>query len=158
MKINYKTMKKLLFTSLLSLLVLAGCAAQDANNNINLDTEETLNIQVEDNTIQLFGQKPGRNISIALVELIKSGYVVIYEPDAQGLPGEIIGNSDLLAKGKTEEFNVSLIREVKEGEELFAVMHLDNGDSKFEAENDEIVKSKGGKFVAMSFTVNEEME
>lgn len=62
--------------------------------------------------------------------LENSGFVAVHS-EADGKPGEVIGVSELVASGETNNILVKLNRETNEGEILFAILHSDNGDGTF---------------------------
>jgi hypothetical protein len=72
----------------------------------------------------------GESIMVDYVLLERRGFVGIHG-QIDGKPGEVIGVSSLLEAGETENVNVTLKREVQEGEILFAILHKDDGDGEF---------------------------
>ena len=94
----------------------------------------------------------GKTVSVASVLLQKPGYVMIHEDD-RGNPGKIIGTSKLLLAGESTNVVVNLTRASKEGEELYAMLHLDDGDGKFNATTDSPVTDDQENVVMMNFTV-----
>ncbi len=94
---------------------------------------------VSDNTIYVAEQAPGSSMLVSVVRLEKPGFVVIHE-DASGEPGKILGVSNLLPVGETENPpSIALSDATADGETVYAMLHSDNGDGKFDAANDKPV-------------------
>ncbi len=88
------------------------------------------------NAIYVAEQVPSETLSIAVVRLEKPGFVVIHE-DVTGVPGGILGASELLMEGETNNLaSIPLSRLTRDGETLYAMLHLDDGDGIFDAMND----------------------
>ena len=85
--------------------------------------------------------------------LSKLGFVVIHESNDQAKPGKIIGSSQLLAAGKTENFSVTS-ETLKAGQDYFAMLHFDNGDGIFDASSDPAVTDSDGNIVLMKYEVS----
>lgn len=101
------------------------------------DTSDNLSgLLVEKNAIYVAEQDPSKAVSVALVRLEKPGFVVIHEDDG-GAPGAILGASELLPAGETESpAPILLSRLTNDGEIIYAMLHVDNGDGKFDTAND----------------------
>ncbi|MGQ0741074.1 MAG: DUF7282 domain-containing protein [Alphaproteobacteria bacterium] len=94
---------------------------------------------VGENTIYVAEQPPGPSVSASLVRLRKRGFVVIHD-DAAGRPGRILGASGLLAAGETKNLPpVTLSRATRDGETIYAMLHFDNGNGKFDVADDKAV-------------------
>lgn len=108
------------------------------------------------NAIYVAEQVPSKIVSAAVVHLEKPGFVVIHE-DAAGVPGAILGVSGLLAAGETKSpALISLSRATKDGETIYAMLHLDNGDGVFDVGGDKPAAEDrvGGEPVMMVVTVS----
>ncbi len=95
-------------------------------------------------------QLAGDDVVIENARLTDAGYVVIHD-DSAGTPGAIIGVSDAIV-GEYENLVVSLNRASVEGETLYAMVHMDNGDGEFNAADDEPA-TEGDELVVSSFAI-----
>ncbi len=107
------------------------------------------------NAIYVDEPLPGRSVSIAMARLEKPGFVVIYEDNA-GKPGKILGTSGALPTGETKKITpIGLSRMTKDGETLYAMLHLDDGDGVFDSAKDKpALDSLNGQPVMMIFTAS----
>lgn len=110
---------------------------------------------VSEDSVSVNDQQPGESITVASVEFVDSGYVVIHE-DKGGTPGSVIGNSDLLSgKGNVV---ISLSRQSVDGEVLYAMLHKDDGDEVYEFPGDDTpLKDESGKVVLSKFNISEKV-
>lgn len=101
------------------------------------DTSEDLSgLIIDKNAIYVMAQLPSDAVAVEVVRLERSGFVVIHE-DVAGVPGAILGTSGLLRAGETENpASITLSRVTKDGETIFAMLHLDDGDGVFDAAKD----------------------
>ncbi len=91
---------------------------------------------ISNSAIYVAEQTPGTNVSVSIVRLEKPGFVIIHE-DAAGAPGKILGVSDLLPAGETENLPpIMLSRATTDEETIYAMLHFDNGDGQFDAADD----------------------
>lgn len=104
------------------------------------------------NAVAVSDYTVGKTVSVAIVLLEKPGYVMIHEDD-KGNPGKIIGTSRLLPAQESTNVVVTLTRASKDAEVLYAMLHLDDGDGKFNATTDNPIVDSEGKVVLMNFTV-----
>lgn len=96
---------------------------------------------------------PAKTAVIDSVTLSKPGFVAIHE-NQNGQPGAILGVSGLLPAGKHENSTIELSRKTAPGENLFAMVHADNGDGKFEFPGpDEPAKKEDNTIVQMQLQV-----
>ena len=108
------------------------------------------------NAIYVAEQVPAKNVSVAVVQFERPGFVVIHE-DINGRPGKILGASALLSKGETKDVLVVFSRMTVDGETLYAMIHLDDGDKVFEAGEDYPAKdSISGESVMTIFIVTKD--
>ena len=107
------------------------------------------------NAIYVTEQTPGRSVTVSIVRLEKPGFVVIYQ-DAGGTPGAVLGVSNLLPAGETEDAApIILSRTTADGEVLHAMLHLDDGDGQFDAVVDQPARDPVGEGpVAMEVIVS----
>lgn len=105
------------------------------------------------NAIYVADQKPGNKVMVNSLVLEKAGFVAIHA-SSQGKPGAIIGTSALLTGAENTKVEVNLTRVVADSEELMAMLHLDNGDGKFDASTDSPAKDSMGNAVMMIFHID----
>ncbi|KKU55505.1 hypothetical protein A3H89_01405 [Candidatus Amesbacteria bacterium RIFCSPLOWO2_02_FULL_48_11] len=75
-------------------------------------------------------QFPAGFVMVERVRLVKPGYVAVHQVDEDGNPGRVLGVSGLVS-GEKRDVRVNLIEAGKEGEELAAMLHIDDGDGQF---------------------------
>ena len=109
------------------------------------------------NVVVVTESTSGKLISVAKVKLEAPGYVVVHEGKA-GTPGAILGYSKLLEKGEGMDVVVGLSKSVADGEVLYAMLHLDNADGKFDAKTDMPAQDNSGQPVMQRFVVGTAVE
>lgn len=110
---------------------------------------ERARIESSANSIAVTNQKPDAMVRIRRADIQETGfdepfgYVHVHEVDKHGLPGavvssdvqlkphNIIGHSERFS-GTKEEVVVPLDRPAREGEVLYAMLHRDNGNGRFD--------------------------
>ncbi|OGH73908.1 MAG: hypothetical protein A3C90_02730 [Candidatus Magasanikbacteria bacterium RIFCSPHIGHO2_02_FULL_51_14] len=108
------------------------------------------------NLVEGTNQPSGMSANVAHVALGTSGYVVIHE-NANGGPGAVLGASALLSAGVHNNVSVTLKRESKAGETLYAMLHEDDGDGVYAFPDEDMpIKDANGKVVLGSFVILEE--
>lgn len=109
------------------------------------------------NAIYVAEQVPSRTFAVEVVRLEKPGFVVVHE-DAAGAPGGILGASGALPSGETNNLApIPLSRLTRDGETLYAMLHLDDGDGVFDAAKDKpALDPLGALPVMMIVTVSAE--
>lgn len=113
---------------------------------------------VGDNAIAVSDFTAGDKVTVAMVVLEKPGYVVIHEDDL-GKPGKVIGKSELVASEEAKNIEIKLDRKSVDGEILYAMLHTDDGDGKYEFPGaDEPIKDEEGNIVMMTFKVGSEVQ
>lgn len=127
---------------------------------LNKNEESILNnnssgFVIGNNAIYVAEQEPTDTVSVWVARFEKPGFVVIHE-DAAGSPGKILGISPLLLAGENKNLPpIKLSRKTTDGETIYAMLHLDNGDGKFDAANDKpALDSVGGSPVMMVVDVS----
>jgi len=121
----------------------------EAPTDTEVDT--TAGLRVGENAIFVADQKPGDSVVVSLAETKEGGYVVIHE-SVNGTPGTIIGHSTLLPAGESNTITVPLDRTSKNGEELIAMLHNDNGNGVY-TEADDPTRDSSGNPVHMRFQI-----
>lgn len=99
-------------------------------------------------------QAGGINVFIENATLPNGGYVVIHKEE-NGKPGSIIGVSDFLPSGITENFLVDT-EKVVEGDSLFAILYTDDSNQEFSIETDFPLTDSEGNIVLVQFTIVDE--
>ncbi len=69
-----------------------------------------------------------RAITVADATIDNDGFAVVYDDD-DGQPGDVIGASQLLEDGDHQDFQVTLDRDVQDGEIMWAILHYDALDA-----------------------------
>ncbi|HEX3099666.1 MAG TPA: hypothetical protein VHQ41_01695 [Patescibacteria group bacterium] len=92
-------------------------------------------------TIAVSTQIPGTSATIDNVFLSKPGFVTIQEVDAKGQPGKVVGVSGLLGTGPKQDLEIPAT--LVPGAKYIAIVRMDNGDKKFNAEQDTSVMKNG---------------
>ncbi|MBI4114456.1 MAG: hypothetical protein HY445_01285 [Candidatus Niyogibacteria bacterium] len=116
------------------------------------DNSPSSGLRIGTEAIYVPDQKPGPNITVGFANIKKNGFVVIHESSG-GAPGAIIGNSILLNAGENENITISLLRPSKNGDELIAMLHHDDGNALFNAPGDLPAKDSDGNILYMIFSV-----
>ena len=109
------------------------------------------------NAIYVAEQTPSQTLAVEVVRLKKPGFVVVHE-DAAGAPGKILGISSALPAGETNNpASIPLSRLTQNGETLYAMLHLDDGDGVFDTLKDKPALDPVGALpVMMILTVSAE--
>lgn len=81
------------------------------------------------------------------------GYVVIHA-SVDGKPGEVIGSSQYITKTGAAAFTIDLKRDLRPGENIFALLHVDDGDGKYLPSRD-VAIIDGEEPIAVSVTVRD---
>ncbi len=111
---------------------------------------DSAGLVVANNAIYVSEQAPGERVSISMVRLEKPGFVVIHEDDG-GAPGKILGTSQLLSAGENQDIaQILLSRPTQDGETLYAMLHIDDGNGIFDAAKDKPAVDPVGKEPVMT--------
>ncbi len=138
-------------------------AAPENNVNTNQSNSEIIGELPKDNpdnnptvptsdTIAVSTQVAGNSITVDNAYLEKAGFITIHSVDSKGKAGEIIGTSGLLSVGAKQDLEINV--PVKAGEKYIAMLRVDDGDKKFDA-NKDISVTKGGINVMTMFSVSQ---
>lgn len=109
-------------------------------------------VLTQDNDVYTEDQVEGSIVVVRGVKLSASGYVVIHLVAQDGSVGDIVGNSELLSEGITEDVLVNLVGVSEVGDEFVAMLHSDNDDEVFNAAEDAPVVD-GEEVVSMQFAI-----
>ncbi|MBT5808501.1 hypothetical protein HOI18_04485 [Candidatus Uhrbacteria bacterium] len=96
-----------------------------------------------------------QSLAVGYVILSQPGFVVIYADD-QGVPGEVIGVSQLLESG-AEHLEITLQAYLSNDEIYYAILHHDNGDDEFSSVHDNSATDSEDSVVLMTFTALEDI-
>lgn len=154
------TKNKILFIIIpLFLLILggAGCKQQVQKNT---QTQPPLNQtsknqkQEKKNIIIIDDQRPGEMVVINKSYTKVDSFIAIHEND-NNTPGKIIGVSKLLNKNvEYSGLRIKLDRPSKKGELLFAMVHKDNGNGKFNFPGEDLpLKDQNNKILIKPFNI-----
>ena len=114
-------------------------------------------LEAADNAIYVENQKTGASsVQIGFVVLSRPGYVVVFN-DQQGIPGSVIGQSDLLSSGG-EHFAIPVNNPLQEGEVYYAMLYHDDGDGRLRLEKDVQVTDSQNSVILMNFIASQEAE
>ncbi len=94
-------------------------------------------------------QRAGNEVDIDQVKLSQPGFIEIHEV-VDGKPGKIIGGSKLLPAGTRQDVIIKVA--IVAGKSYIAMLHVDDGDGKFDAKKD-LPLMNNGQMVMAKFTV-----
>lgn len=95
---------------------------------------------------------PVTSVILSLVQIEGAGFLAMHE-DAGGIPGTVLGVTGLLPPGRTEYTTVSLVRAARNGEFLYGVLYLDDGDGMFDPVRDKRLLREDGSAAMITFGV-----
>ncbi len=99
---------------------------------------------------------PADEVIIDRVIFDRDGFIAVHESDEGGAIGDVIGVSALLEAGVSSDVVVTLDRDAVDGEQLFAMLHLDepaNGVYEFPENGDAPALDINDALIAPSFVV-----
>jgi len=137
----------------IGLFLLAGEREENAGHGGSSAEPQTSALFAENSAIFATDQPGGNTVTVSALVLESDGYVVVHE-GAGTVPGAILGSSELLRAGGHENVGVKLSREVESGEALYAMLHADNGDGSFTANDDAPVIDSAGAIIMMVFRID----
>ncbi|MEI6221874.1 MAG: hypothetical protein WCP97_03835 [bacterium] len=145
-------------SALTSVLILSACqpstprnettSASTATNEISLTPRA--NEVVPKNSVMVGMQQPGTTVLLSLITLEKEGWVAIHENDNEK-PGKVIG-SQYFGPGASSGV-ITVNPALEKGKTYFAVIHSDDGDKKFDAAKDLLLKDDSGNIILKNFLV-----
>lgn len=107
-----------------------------------------------ENSVEAEDQEAADSAVVASATLSEGGYVVIHRSTEDGKPGQVIGNTDYLGPGTYQNLEVALTGEVEEGEELFAMLHGDDGDQEYGFPDEDLpLQDEQGNIILVKFSV-----
>lgn len=114
-------------------------------------------LKIGDNAIYVENQPSDQvYVRVGFTVLSQSGYVIILD-DNEGVPGEIIGESDLLEAGG-EHFIVPVDKHLEHDQVYYAMLYHDNGDGRFRAQEDTQVVDAQDSVVLMTFVARRDAQ
>jgi hypothetical protein len=125
-------------------------AAQQAVQNQNAQDQNTGSAAT--NRVVLAETLTGNFATIAQANLTKPGYVVIYRVNSNG-ESAVLGHSDLLKAGAHSNLSIQLDSPVAVRQAVVAVLHEDDGDSKFEYPDSDGYLVNAGSMLASDIDV-----
>ena len=139
MKLRMFFISAILASATLSVVFFFNTGTDTGDKN---SSEDSSGLFVRNNAIYVSEQKPGETVSVSLVRLDMPGFVVVHEDNA-GNPGKILGSSAVIPAGESKNPpSIQLSRELKNGETIYAMLHFDNGDGKFNSSDDKPILDK----------------
>jgi hypothetical protein len=139
--------------------------APETNTNVAINPETNLpegdvpNDSPESNptipttdTIAVSTQLAGDSVTIDNVFLSQPGFITIHEVTSKGQAGNIIGTSGLLGVGPKQDLDIRAM--LNAGAKYIAMVRVDNGDKKFNAQQDVAVVKDGAPLMIM-FSVSQ---
>ncbi len=105
----------------------------------------------DNNSLSIASQAAGKSVVVDALSLIKPGFVTIHEIDAQGKPGKIIGTSKLITAGAKTDLIVAA--NTVAGKTYIAMLHIDDGNGKFDITKDKEATDANGRPVEIKFVV-----
>ena len=146
--------KILAFIIIIALIVIALFAI---NSVLKKDVEES-EVTPEEvivPSVSAPDQAGGMEVFINEVVLLDGGYVAIHR-EFDGVASTTIGVSGFLPAGTATNFLISLDEEVVEGDMLFAMLHVDDGDGLWSIELDTHLNDAGGAVIGQTFAIVDE--
>lgn len=101
------------------------------------------------NTLAVNDQAPGNKVAVAMVNLVKDGWVAVHE-ELDAKPGNILG-AQRFGAGAGQSGAVELLRPTEEGRVYFAMLHYDDGDRQFDHTKDLPITDPQGNIILMRF-------
>jgi hypothetical protein len=93
-------------------------------------------------------------VTVDSVSYGQAGFVVIHEADGDSF-GNVIGSSELLeGQDSYEDVEIMLDRAVEDGETLYAMLHMDDGNGEYDDASTDAPVEANGEVVLDTFTVD----
>lgn len=108
--------------------------------------------RVRGNVILAQEQKPGRSVKIQVLYNDAPAFIVVREQDQLG---PTLGTSAVLSAGENSNVIIDLSRESKDGESLYATVHVDDGNGIFDR-NDKPMLGADGDEVFIQIPINKD--
>lgn len=131
--------KKVIYFVIAIILVVVALFGTNAilkNKNVEVADDPVVETPDVINSIFVPEQAEGNQVFIRDTSSVDSGFVVIHKTEEDEIggttTGEIIGSSELIPSGNTQNFVIELTEETTEGDVLMAMLHKDDGDGVFD--------------------------
>jgi len=116
--------KKVLFGGVIVVIIVSTVLFFSDGREKDSPSGDLAGLVIGANAIYVADQAPSRNLSVATVRLEKPGFVVVHE-DAAGSASGILGVSDPLSAGETDNLtSIPLSRLTFDGEMLYVMLYL----------------------------------
>ncbi len=116
------------------------------------DGTATNQLPTTNDAVAVSDQVSGTSITIDNYVLNKAGFIEIHEVTSENSPGAIVGASGYLIAGRGQDLEVNA--KVVAGREYMAMIHIDDGDKKFNATKD-LPALSGGNTIISTFKIVE---
>jgi hypothetical protein len=129
-------------------------SAAGTNNGAQTSTQSTTTAGTiqESNGVIVAEQQAGRSVTISQLALQQPSWIAIRD-DVNGAPGPKILGAQLFDKGATSG-TVALLRATEPGKGYFALIHVDDGNTKaFDSKIDKPLLDASGKQIMVRFQV-----
>ncbi len=145
-------MRKALITvsAALACTALVGCGG---DKGIKLGTDRTVgnaatySIEAADQTSN------GKAIKLPSVHTKDKGYIAVHA-DAEGAPGPVIGVSELLEAGETEDVRIKLTDRLDDSASVWPMLHIeDNGNTTYDFPNGDAPAKVDNQVVVVKIAV-----
>jgi len=104
------------------------------------------------NILNIGPQSPGNSLIVDLVNLVKPGFIVIYQANSKGQAGTLVAASPLIKAGTSEDL---VVKAILKGNTTYVVsLRNDDGDGKFNAAKDLILNDINGEPVVQNITTS----
>lgn len=127
-----------------------GSSTPTTSNTDDTTPTSSTAIKSNVNSISVLDQAPGNIVYVSSVQFAKPGFVVI-KKNNNGTPGDVIGYK-YFDKG-IYPGQITLTTPTIDGDMYYAVLHLDDGDKKFDLNKDTVIKDASGKDIMKLFKV-----
>lgn len=130
----------------IGILVFGGSSSTEQTTSEEASTTET--VASNANRIVMSDQYPGNVVYLSSVQVDGPAWVAIHA-DQNGQPGKVIGSAHF-DKG-INPGRITLTQPTVEGKTYYAMLHSDNGDSKFDEVKDAPMKDANGNIIMRVF-------
>jgi hypothetical protein len=167
-------MKQKVIIAIIALLVIAGgiyVYTQQDDNSVESNNNQTNDLPQEgdivgdvpqdpeedpltptSDTIAVSTQIAGDSVTIDNAYFSKPGFISIHEVTSKGMAGNVIGTSGYLTVGPKQDLEITAT--LTPGAKYIAMLRADNGDKKFNAQQDEAITSNDAPIMTM-FSVSQ---
>ena len=129
---------------------LADAPLSDPNFDPRVQGGGEVTIIENEELLSVSDQVAAGSIAVGTALLEKPGFVVVHE-NAGGQPGDLIGASHFLSAGNNS--GIKILVTTSAGNSYLAMIHNDDGDGAFNAENDRPATDGSGNTIVSEFTI-----